>query len=72
MREEHTVNVEKVEVRGMSCGSCVARLERVLQRLDGVEIDRVEVGAVYLPGESAAGSRPRVLEAIRTAGFEPA
>jgi Cu+-exporting ATPase len=62
-----------IPVTGMSCGSCVSRIERALGKLPGM----VEVGANlatqkvfvrYLPG---AVSLSRIHHAIREAGYEP-
>ncbi len=59
-------------VRGMTCGSCVARVERKLRKLPGVlsasvnlATERAEV--TYLPATVAYGD---MAEAIRRAGYE--
>jgi Cu+-exporting ATPase len=63
-----------IGVGGMSCASCVARVERAIKALPGV-VD----AAVNLATESAAVeylpatvSRERIAQAIRGAGYEPA
>lgn len=60
----------EVDVGGMTCGNCVARLERVLSREAGVAGARVtlEPGRAVVYGEV---SEPRVRELIAQAGFEP-
>lgn len=69
MREE-----TRIGVRGMTCASCVARVERAVQALPGVIGATVNLGTEsatveYLP-ESV--SRERIAQAIREAGYEPA
>lgn len=61
----------ELPVRGMTCAACAARIEKVLNRLPGVEAN------VNLAAEKArvrlsdpATSAGRVVEAIRKAGFE--
>jgi Cu+-exporting ATPase len=61
-------------VGGMTCASCVARVERVLRGLPGVLEATVNLTTEsatidYLP---ATVSRERIAQAIRAAGYEPA
>lgn len=67
--------VESVEipVTGMSCGSCVSRIERALETLPGmvevsVNLATQKAFVRYLPGSV---SLPRLHHAIREAGYEP-
>ncbi|WP_085528985.1 heavy metal translocating P-type ATPase [Kocuria massiliensis] len=60
-----------LSIEGMTCASCVGRVERKLGKLDGVE------ASVNLPLESARVTVPEdlpdeeVLEAVRKAGYIP-
>ena len=67
--------VESIEipVTGMSCGSCVSRIERTLTKLPGmvevsVNLATQKAFVRFLPG---AVSLPRIQHAIREAGYEP-
>jgi copper chaperone len=62
----------EVTIEGMGCGHCVASVREALGSVTGIEVEKVEIGsaAVLLP-EGAGPSRERVLEAIRSAGYEP-
>ncbi|WP_173862646.1 cation-translocating P-type ATPase [Zoogloea sp. LCSB751] len=59
------------DIKGMRCGSCAARLEAVLEKLDGVRGARVNLAT-----ERAHVTLPRILpasmvvEAVRKAGYE--
>ena len=58
----------EVDVHGMTCGSCVARLERVLGREAGVS----GVSVTLQPGRAVVDgnvSEPRVRELVAEAGF---
>ena len=70
-----------VGIGGMTCASCVARVERAVQKVPGVasvsvnlatESARVRLQALPAPAEDAAHeSQAQVLRAIRKAGYEP-
>ncbi|WP_295399063.1 heavy metal translocating P-type ATPase, partial [uncultured Thiocystis sp.] len=64
---------ERLSVGGMSCASCVARVERALQALPGVieatvNLTTESATVTYRP---ATISRARIAQAIRAAGYEP-
>ncbi|HSY23081.1 MAG TPA: heavy metal translocating P-type ATPase [Polyangiaceae bacterium] len=60
-------------VRGMTCASCVARVERAIRRVDGVTAASVNLATErasvrYRPGHA---DLERVRAAVRDAGYEP-
>ena len=63
-----------IPVRGMTCASCVGRVERALQEVDGVDAASVNLATA----RAQVSFRPdmtdpaRVAEAIRAVGYEPA
>ena len=61
-----------MKVKGMTCGGCVASVERVLKALDGVgevavSLDRGEAQVEYAPERVEVGS---LREAIEDAGYD--
>lgn len=67
--------VETAEIRiiGMTCGSCVSRVERTIEKLPGivqasVNLTTQKAFVRFLP---AAVTLPRIHHAIRDAGYEP-
>lgn len=65
-------------IGGMTCASCVSRVERALRKVPGVQDATVnlatESARVYgqpEPGEDLAAWRARVQRAVRDAGYEP-
>ena len=60
----------ELEIQGMTCASCVARVERKLGKIDGVE------ASVNLPLESARVTAPasvtdqQILDAVNSAGYK--
>ncbi|MBK1720427.1 heavy metal translocating P-type ATPase [Thiocystis violacea] len=70
---EPLVESVTIGVGGMSCASCVGRVERAIQALPGVIEARVNLSTEsasvdYLP---ATLSRERIAQTIRAAGYEP-
>ncbi|MFD3006494.1 heavy metal translocating P-type ATPase [Thermus tengchongensis] len=62
----------KVKVRGMTCASCVARVERALQRAPGVEEARVNLATeeAFLRLQEGVDLK-EVLKQVEEAGYEP-
>jgi copper chaperone len=58
-----------LKIDGMSCGHCVARVEKALKKLEGVEVLRVEVGAADLLHDSEKTPWGRIREALDDAGY---
>jgi uncharacterized membrane protein YraQ (UPF0718 family)/copper chaperone CopZ len=67
-RHRATTDVIELSVEGMTCNSCVARLERTLTRDENVESARVELepGRALISGKV---SEAHVLELVERAGF---
>lgn len=73
----HTVNIG---IDGMTCASCVARVERTLKKVPGVEqatvnlateTARLEISSELQDSPTANGVPVSVLRAIRNAGYSP-
>jgi copper chaperone CopZ len=60
-----------LQIDGMSCGHCVARVKQALSKLDGVDVRNVEVGSAEMTYDPARVSPDRILEAVDGLGFEP-
>src|SRR5689334_8105737 len=75
MAEAHSSSdvVLDIPVEGMTCASCVSRVEKVLRTVDGVTSASVNLATErarvsYAPARAAP---EQVVEAIRNAGYEP-
>ncbi|WP_441279646.1 heavy metal translocating P-type ATPase [Tardiphaga sp. 172_B4_N1_3] len=71
----YDVPVEKIEVdiEGMTCASCVNRVEKAIAAVPGVKSASVNLATERATVELLAGSTPRAAidAAIRKAGYEP-
>jgi Cu+-exporting ATPase len=61
----------RIGVAGMSCASCVARVERVIARQPGVESAAVNLAAQTAVVRFDRAEIPALLDAVRGAGYEP-
>jgi copper chaperone len=60
----------QLNIGGMSCGHCVARVTKTLGGLEGLEVDTVRIGAAEVRFDPARRSLDDILEALRDAGYE--
>lgn len=58
-----------LKIDGMSCGHCVARVEKALKKLDGIAVQRVDVGSAEIAYDPTRMSYPQILAALDDAGY---
>lgn len=58
-----------LKIDGMSCGHCVARVEKALSRLDGVSVRRVVLGSAEIGYDPSRITFAGIREAIDDAGY---
>jgi Cu+-exporting ATPase len=61
----------RIGVGGMSCASCVARVERAIARTPGVDSATVNLAAGTAVVRFEQATLPALLDAVRGAGYEP-
>lgn len=59
-----------LDIQGMSCGHCVAAVDRALKALPGVSVGAVEIGHATVTVDPRVATPARLLEAVQDAGFE--
>jgi len=59
-----------LQIDGMSCGHCVARVQKALARVEGVHVDQVEIGSARVTWDPDRVSLQRIREAVEDAGYE--
>lgn len=57
----------KIEIDGMHCQACVARVTKAIEKVEGATADKVEVGSAEVSIDPAKESM--VLESISKAGY---
>ena len=58
-----------MKIEGMSCGHCVARVEKALAKLDGVNVRRVAIGSAEIDYDPDRVPFAQIREAIDDAGY---
>lgn len=58
-----------MKIDGMSCGHCVAQVSKALKGLDGVTVERVDVGTATVSFDPGATSEETITEAIADQGY---
>jgi copper chaperone CopZ len=65
-------NPLRIPVQGMSCSHCIARVERAVLEVEGVQSAHADLEGVDITGNAALMKREALVEAIREAGYTPA
>jgi copper chaperone len=59
-----------LNISGMSCGHCVARVTGALQGLDGVDVQNVQIGAATVAYDPARTTAGQIERAVEDAGYD--
>jgi copper chaperone len=62
-------NTLTLSIEGMHCGACVRRVTDALQKVDGVEVDSVEVGSAKLAFNPEETTADQIAAAVNRIGF---
>ena len=60
----------KLNISGMSCGRCVAHVEKALSALPGVTVHTVTIGSAEVETDAGSAASVPLVEAVRNAGYE--
>src|SRR5687768_1600429 len=67
----NTANIIKLPIEGMTCASCVSRVEKALKRVPGVGTAQVNLATEVATVSLADGASPdSLIAAVRAAGYE--
>ena len=58
-----------LKIDGMSCGHCVARVEKALKNLEGVSVRKVQIGSADIVYDPERAPFSRIREALDDAGY---
>ena len=58
-----------IEINGMSCGHCVAAVQKALAGVHGVTVESVQIGSATVVLDPALTTRSAVEAAIDAAGY---
>lgn len=60
---------DRIEIQGMGCDHCVHAVREALERVEGIEVESVEIGTARV--RTVENRKEQIDEAIRKAGYEP-
>ena len=63
------MKTEQLNIKGMSCGHCVASVRKHLEKIAGVEIDEVTIGQAKVQYDETKVKRSDLTHAIEEAGY---
>lgn len=58
-----------LKIDGMSCGHCVARVEKALKKLEGVSVRKVVIGSADIVFDPERTPFSQIREALDDAGY---
>lgn len=58
-----------MQIDGMTCGHCVARVTKALKALEGVDVERLSVGSATVAFDPNATSEEKIAQAIEDQGY---
>jgi len=59
----------KLTIDGMTCGHCVAHVQKALEGLSGVSVESVEIGRAVVTYDPTATDLPRIEETLADEGY---
>ena len=61
---------QRLDIDGMSCGHCIARVRGALEALPGVKVDEVSIGKALVEIDETRTPASAVAQAVADAGYE--
>ena len=59
-----------LKIEGMSCGHCVARVQKSLSKVEGVHVGQVEIGSAWVTYDPSRVGPEQIRQAVEDAGYE--
>ncbi len=60
----------RLKIEGMHCGGCVNRVTLALNRVPGLQVEKVEVGSAELRYDESVVQPQAIAEAVTKIGFD--
>ena len=58
-----------MKIDGMTCGHCVSAVDKALRKVDGVSVEKVDIGSATVSFDSNEVSEARISEAVSDQGY---
>lgn len=60
----------ELAIDGMTCGHCVAAVRGALERIEGVQVEEVQIGSARVRFEPAVVGPDQIAEAVADEGYQ--
>ncbi len=64
------MKIAQLKIDGMHCQACVRRVSTAVEKVDGVQTAKVDIGSASIEFDPAKTSEQAIGDAIRAVGFE--
>ena len=58
-----------MKIDGMTCGHCVSAVDKALRKVDGVAVEKVDIGSATVSFDPTEVSEARIAEAVNDEGY---
>jgi len=64
------MKTQELTIQGMSCGHCIMHIRKALAKVEGLNIESVEIGKALVNFDETAVTREHIAKTIEEAGYE--
>jgi copper chaperone len=64
------MKTHELTIQGMSCGHCVMHVKQALSKLNGLNIQNVEIGKAIVEFDETVVSKQQIAKTIEEAGYK--
>ena len=64
------MKTQQLAIEGMSCGHCVMHVQKALSKVDGLTIEKVEIGTARVQVDESLVTNERLTRAVEEAGYK--
>lgn len=61
---------EEIKIEGMSCGHCVMSVKKELSKIEGLNINSVEIGKAVVEYDETRVSEENIRNAVEESGYK--
>ena len=58
-----------MKIDGMTCGHCVSAVDKALRKVNGVAVEKVDIGSATVSFDPSEVSEARIAEAVSDEGY---
>lgn len=66
---ENSMDRLTMKIDGMTCGHCVSTVDKALRKVDGVTVEKVDIGSATVSFNPSEVSEARIAESVSDQGY---